>query len=50
MAVKNEKHGKLLAGMKITELLKGSTSPKKQAKIAKELAKRKYVQKEEIVV
>lgn len=50
MSVKVEKHGKLLSGMKLVDLVKGSTSPKKQAKINKELAKRNYVQPAETEV
>lgn len=41
MSARLEKHGPILACMKMSELLKGSSSHKKQAKINKELARRK---------
>ena len=43
MAVKIEKHGKLVCGLKLDVLLKAGTNPKKAVKVRKELVKRKYV-------
>lgn len=43
MAVRLEKHGKILATLPLTELVKGNPAKKKQAKINKELKRRNYV-------
>lgn len=43
MAVRIEKHGKLIASMKIEDLLKAGTNKKKAAKVNRELARRNYI-------